>query len=130
MRHYSSKRFVNLAVVDLDIAKAYPANFLCILPIQIGFEVERQNHFSRIFGDRSADTARRLLAEALDNEDDPVVIESLEKRLRMLSLNPTIPGKCRNCRNRFNIQTKSRRGSCQECKLGNLEAERSFLALS
>ena len=67
---YSGGRRVRFAVVDLDRAKDYPVNFVCMLPMQIGSDGKGPNIFTRVFGNKSLEVAKKLLVDALEAEDD------------------------------------------------------------
>ena len=79
---YPYGRVVRFAVVDLDISRTYPANFVCLLPKEIS--VTGKNKFSRMFGKGSIELAIRLLAKALKTERDSEVKKEIENRLNLL----------------------------------------------
>jgi hypothetical protein len=87
----NSPKTINFAVMDLDKATGYPANFICVLPKQIGEEGDCQNIFSSIFGKESQRTAEKLLTDALKVELDPEVALEIEKRLKLLQFNLSAP---------------------------------------
>lgn len=68
-----AKRY-RFAVVDLDRSKSYPANYVCILPLDIYNDTRNPSAFSQIFGDKSVGTAQQLLAEALEATTDTETI--------------------------------------------------------
>ena len=84
----NSLKSINFAVMDMDKATVYPANFVCVLPKQIDEKGDYQNIFSTIFGKESQRTAEKLLTEALKVAKDPEITLEIEKRLKMLQLNP------------------------------------------
>ena len=72
------------AVVDLDKAKRYPLNFVCMLPTKIDADGKSQSVFLQIFGDKSVEQARALLTGALEVESDSEVKAEIERRLKLL----------------------------------------------
>ena len=110
------KRF-RFAVVDLDRGKEYPLNFVCLLPLNIKPEVKSVSIFRRVFGEESLAVARRLLAEALEREDEDEVRGEIERRLKLLEPKPVFEKTCVSCGKPF--QAESRRGFkqrfCPEC---------------
>jgi hypothetical protein len=110
------KRF-RFAVVDLDRGKEYPLNFVCLLPLNIKPEVKSVSIFRRVFGEESLPVAKRLLAEALQREDEAEVRGEIERRLKLLEPKPVFEKTCVSCGKPF--QAESRRGFkqrfCPEC---------------
>ena len=100
-----SKKFMNRAsgfteelvfiVLDLDMAKEYPANFVCILPKNLQRESNSQSKFPKIFGKESNRIAVELLNNALKSEGDLGVRAEMEKRLKAFEPKPTT--KCPIC---------------------------------
>jgi hypothetical protein len=74
---YSVRGGFRFAVVDLDKAKSYPLNFVCMLPAKINPNVKSNSVFLQVFGDKSMEQAKALLTEALATEEDS------ELRLRL-----------------------------------------------
>ena len=74
-------RFV---VLDLDKAKDYPANFVCLLPANIKGEGGTNSNFVRTFKDDSVELARCLLTDLLKEEDEPDVKTEIKRRLGFL----------------------------------------------
>src|SRR4030066_166382 len=83
-RDYSLGKRFRFAVVDLDKSKGYPANFVCMLPTQISGKTRLESIFMQVFGDKSIEQARTLLAKALETEEDAEVKAEIEKRLKVL----------------------------------------------
>jgi hypothetical protein len=114
---YSSGKRFRFAVVDLDKSKDYPANFVCLLPLNIKPEVKSVSIFRRVFGEESLAVAKRLLADALKREDEAEVREELERRLKLLEPKPVFEKTCVSCGKPF--QAASRKGFkqrfCPEC---------------
>ena len=78
----------HFAIVDLDNPQGYPSNFVCILPFrgqafknELAYKVE----FNKIFGKESLVRALKFLNDALLEENDPIILNAIEKRLRMLT---------------------------------------------
>ena len=117
VKDYSvSKRF-RFAVVDLDKSKSYPSNFVCMLPTQISGKARMESIFMKVFGDKSTEQARALLAKALQTEEEPEVKAEIEKRLKMLEPNPVIQIKCSGCEKLFQPRRvrKYQQNFCEEC---------------
>jgi hypothetical protein len=110
------KRFL-FAVVDLDRAKDYPLNFVCMLPLRVGSGGKEPNTFMRVFGDKSLEMAKKLLVDALEAEDDSDVKGEIERRLKLLEPKPVREKVCVSCGKIF--QAESRKGFkqkfCPEC---------------
>lgn len=90
-REYISRRFIqpiNFAVMDMDKATGYPANFICVLPKQMEATGDYRNIFSSIFRENSLITAEKLLTEALKIENDPEIMDEIEKRLKLIQTKP------------------------------------------
>ena len=121
---YSVGRRFRFAVVDLDKAKSYPLNFVCLLPTNINADGKSQSVFLQVFGDKSVEQARALLAGVLETEDDSEVKAEITRRLKLLEPNPISQIKCSDCRKLFQPRRvrKHRQNFCEEClkkKFGN-----------
>jgi len=113
---YCKWRYIRFAVVDLDKSRNYPANFVCMLPLQPRANGKGQNVYSELFGNDSLELVKRLLTEALKTENDSEIRAEIEKRLKLLEPKPAVQVKCRVCGNFF--EPKRRRFKekiCQEC---------------
>ncbi len=75
------RRVVHLVVVDQEIKKKYPANFICVLPGQFGFP---SSTFEKLYGFNSKSIAKELLTEALEKENDSEVKSEIMRRLKSL----------------------------------------------
>jgi hypothetical protein len=64
-RDYSQGRYIRFAVVDLDKSKNYPANYVCMLPLQPRANGKVHNVFSELFGNDSLELAKQLLNKDL-----------------------------------------------------------------
>lgn len=96
-RDYSQGLHIRFAVIDVDKSKNYPANYVCILPLQPRANGKAHNIFSELFGNDSLELAKRLLTEALKTENDSEIKAEIEKRLRLLEPKPAFQVKCRVC---------------------------------
>ncbi len=83
------------AVVDLDKAKTYPLNYVCLLPKNLERGSKPANKFFEIYGKESYRTAIDLLTKALRGEADAKVRDEIGKRLKALQPKPT--AKCAIC---------------------------------
>jgi hypothetical protein len=105
------------AVVDLNKSKSYPENFVSMLPMRIDSGGKLPSAFTKFFGGKSLETARRLLTESLKTEGDSEIKAEIERRLNLLEPNPFIFIKCRVCKKFF--QTSKKRvfklKICPEC---------------
>jgi hypothetical protein len=114
---YSVGRRFRFAVVDLDKAKGYPLNFICMLPTKINADSKAHGVFLKVFGGKSVEQARALLTGALETEDDSDVKAEITRRLSLLEPKPMSQIKCSACGNLF----QPRRGKrfkqkfCKEC---------------
>jgi predicted transport protein len=84
LEHYDSRNRIYFVVVNLDKAKKYPANFVCILPKVKKSMVKLKTEFSRVFGKDSLRLAKKLLNEALADEDDAEIRTEIQERLKFL----------------------------------------------
>jgi hypothetical protein len=121
-----SKKYVNKAsgfaeevifsVVDLDKAKTYPLNYVCLLPKTFDKVHKSPNRFLEIYGEKSKQIATELLTKALMVEDDVKVRDEIEKRLKSLQPKPT--AKCVSCGCVFEPRKYGRflQRSCQTCR--------------
>jgi hypothetical protein len=125
-KNYSVGRRFRFAVVDLDKAKSYPLNFVCMLPTHLNPEGKGFNVFIKVFGDKSVEQARALLTGALETEDDSEVKAEITRRLKLLEPRSISQIKCSACGNLFQPRQGKRfkQKFCQECvkkKFGSRE---------
>jgi hypothetical protein len=108
---------LRFAVVDLNKSEDYPSNFVGMLPMRIDSDGKMPTTFTKFFGKRSLETARRLLTEALKTEDDSEIKAEIARRLNMLESNPAIQIKCRVCKKFFQTQKEraSKQKICPDC---------------
>ncbi len=76
------------SVVDLDVSRNFPDNFVCILPKSLSKGSKVTTKFLEFFGDNSVQLATKLLTKALREEDDPEIKREIEKRLKALKPKP------------------------------------------
>jgi hypothetical protein len=108
---------LRFAVVDLNKSKSYPENFVSILPMRIDSDGKLPSTFTKFFGNKSLDTAQRLLTKALKTEADAEIKAEIARRLNLLEPNPFIQIKCRVCKKFFQTNTKRlfKLKICPEC---------------
>jgi hypothetical protein len=108
---------LRFAVVDLNKSEDYPENFVSMLPMRIDSGGKMLSAFTKFFGNKSLETARRLLTEALKTEDDSEIKAEIERRLNLLEPNPGIQIKCRVCKKFFQTQKERvfKQKICPEC---------------
>ncbi len=108
---------LRFAVVDLNKSEDYPANFVSMLPMRIDSDGKMPSTFTKFFGSKSLETARRLLTAALKTEDGSEIKAEIERRLNLLEPNPVIHIKCRVCKKFFQTQKERARKQkiCSEC---------------
>jgi hypothetical protein len=84
-------------VIDLDKAKSYPSNFVCLLPKNLEKRYKHSNKFFKIYGKESSQIATKLLTNALRRESDLAVKSEIERRLKALQPKPIIKVRCVSC---------------------------------
>jgi hypothetical protein len=114
---YSGGKRFRLAVVDLDRAKDYPLNFVCMLPLRIDPCKREVSAFVRFFGDKSLELAKELLVDALKAEDDSDVKVEIERRLKLLDPESACEKTCVSCGKIFQAdpKKKSKQRFCEAC---------------
>jgi hypothetical protein len=111
-------------ILDLDKAKDYPANFVCLLPKNLQRECKPNNsQFSVIFGDNSNKIATKLLTDALRSENDIIVRDEIERRLKAIEPKPT--AKCHVCGCAFEPRMFGRflQTVCRKCRYKNSSSQ-------
>ncbi len=111
------RKELTFTVIDLDKAKSYPENFVCILP-KLTPNTKTTTTFISTFGNESLQVAKKLLTTALRNEDEPVIRDEIKKRLNALQPKPSPEAKCTHCGNTFKPKTFGRyqQKICPTCK--------------
>ena len=114
---YSVGRRFRFAVVDLDKAKDYPLNFVCMLPMQLSPKGNGVNVFAKVFGDKSLGVAKELLLGALETESDSEVKAEIERRLKLLAPKQVVQIACSGCGKPFQPKRIKRfkNNFCPEC---------------
>lgn len=84
LEYRDSRNRIYFVVVNLDKAKKYPANFVCVLPKLKSSIVRQSTVFSRVFGEDSLRLAKQLLKKALRSEDDAEIRAEIQERLKLL----------------------------------------------
>lgn len=84
VEEFGSGNRIYFVVVNLDKAREYPANFVCVLPAQKYSITRPSTAFSRVFGASGLGLAKRLLRDALRDEDESEIKEEIERRLKIL----------------------------------------------
>ena len=89
-REFPSRWRIRFAVVDLDKSDNYPQNFVCGLPALTETMLKRTAEylFLQFFGKRSSEVAKALLTDALRDETDLEVKVEIERRLKLLEIEP------------------------------------------
>ncbi len=123
---YSGGKRFRFAVVDLERAKEYPMNFVCMLPLRFSSTTNKNSKFAVVFGDKSLSMAKQLLADALKKESDSDVKDEIEKRLRLLEPNIVVKKVCVSCGKLFQADSRKgfRKKFCEKCmrqKFGSRE---------
>jgi len=108
---------LRFAVVDLNKSKSYPENFVSMLPMRIDSNGKLPSVFTKFFGNKSLETAQKLLTAALKTEGDSEIKAEIERRLNLLEPNPFIQIKCRVCKKFFQTPKKStgKQKICSKC---------------
>jgi len=115
-RDYYQRRHIRFAVVDTDKSESYPANYVCMLPLQPTAKGKAHNIFSEQFGNDSLELAKRLLTEALKAEADSEVKAEIQERLTRLEPKPSAKVKCQVCGKSFKPERRRfKQKICQEC---------------
>lgn len=112
----SGKDF-RFAIVDLDKANEYPLNFVCRLPVNLNGIKSENSKFSQIFGRNNMEIAKKLLIEALEDEDDDDLKREVERRLKLLEPNIMHKKMCISCGKIFQVEHKKRSTQrfCENC---------------
>ena len=106
------------AVVDMDRSKAYPTNFVCMLPADLKTRTKQPSIFMRTFGDEAPQLAKTLLQKALNREDNAEVKSEIHKRLKTFEVAPPVQAQCVVCRKTFQPKKYGhyQQRVCQACK--------------
>ncbi len=77
------KTEVHFVVVDSDLSKEYPLNFVCVLPLSQALH-RGHSAFRKLFGEESIPLAKKLLSKALSKESDSEIKTEIGRRLQLL----------------------------------------------
>jgi hypothetical protein len=103
---------MRFAVIDLNKSEDYPENFVSMLPMRINSD----NVFTKFFGNKSLETARRLLTKSLKKEHRAEIKAEIERRLNLLEPNTVIDIRCHVCKKFFQTQKEARKQKiCPKC---------------
>ncbi len=111
------KTEVHFVVIDTEIRKDYPSNFVCKLPLSQTL-LSGNSQFCKVFGDESVPLAKKLLSKALAKESDPETKLEIGKRLKLLNPRAVVETRCRACGNLFdpgNLRGPTRK-VCPDCR--------------
>jgi hypothetical protein len=101
MKDYTKSSHIRIAVIDKDISKKYPENFVCILPRTFNPKSKNPNKFQEKYGNKSKQIIEELLNKALKSEEDQAIKKELLKRLQILNPKPKNIVKCSVCGEEF-----------------------------
>ncbi len=111
------KTEVHFVVIDTEIRKDYPSNFVCKLPLSQTL-LSGNSQFCKVFGDESVPVAKKLLSKALAKESDPETKQEIGKRLKLLNPKAVVDTRCRACGNLYDpgsLRGPSRK-VCPDCR--------------
>jgi hypothetical protein len=89
------KTEILFVVVDSDKSKAYPLNFVCVLPLSQGL-CSGHSAYSKLFGQDSIPLAKKLLSKAFAKESDLEIKTEIGKRLKLLNPKTAVKTKWMN----------------------------------
>ena len=87
----------SFVVIDLDVSKQYPQNFVCILPKTIQIRSNPTSAFEKHFQNESINVANQLLTKALKSRPDADIRMSIRERLKVLEPKKVNQVKCGDC---------------------------------
>ena len=94
------KTEVLFIVVDSEISKSYPLNFVCKFPLFQGL-CSGHSAFRKIFGENTIPLAKKLLIKALARESDSEFKKEIRKRLKQLNLKTVVQSNSANFAKNF-----------------------------
>jgi hypothetical protein len=95
-RDYSDRKNIHFTVVDKDITKDYPSNFVCVLPQHMSPAIDDSSIFAKTFKETKLELAKKLLNQALKTEDDSEIKTEIRARLKLLEPKPILQQKYRH----------------------------------
>ena len=84
-------------VIDTDISKQYPQNFVSVLPRNIKTLAKPSSVFEGLFGNKSLEMANQLLEKALKSRPNSETKKSIRERLKLLKPKLINKTTCQNC---------------------------------
>ena len=118
IKDYIKPAYIRIAVIDKNISKEYPANFVCILPKTINLKAKTPNKFQEKYKDKSQEIIKNLINQELKTTDDQDIKRELLARLKLIDPKPKNMVKCNICGKEYKTR-KCRYGTqktCYECK--------------
>jgi formylmethanofuran dehydrogenase subunit E len=100
-KDYNKPAYIRFAVIDHDISKKYPANFVCMLPKTIKPNAKVQNKFVKKYGNKSQELSKKLLKQALKTTEDQDIKKEIRERIKLLNPKPKNLVKCNVCGEEF-----------------------------
>ena len=118
LKDYLKPSYIRLAVIDTDISKEYPANFVCMLPRTINPNAKTQNKFQEKYGIQSQEIIKKLLDQKLKTTDDQDIKKELLARLKLIDPKPKNMVKCNICGEEFKSKSfrYGKQKTCYDCK--------------
>lgn len=125
IKDYNKPSHIRIAIIDTDISKEYPANFVCMLPRSINLNAKAPSIFQKKYGNQNKKLIKKLLDQALKTEDDQAIKKELSKRLMILNPKPKNMVKCDVCGKDFRARKYryGRQKTCYECKTKKYTAQ-------
>lgn len=114
---YTKPGHIRIAVIDKDLSKKYPRNFVCLLPRTINPNARLPNKFQQTYGNQSQELMKKLIKQALDTVEDQDIKKELLARLKILNPKPKNLAKCNECGKEFKARRYGYRiqKTCYEC---------------
>ena len=118
VKDYLKPAYIRIAVIDTDIPKEYPANFVCILPRSLNPNAKTPSKFQEKYGSKSKEIIKQLLDQELQATEDQDIKKELLERLKILNPKPKNTVKCNVCGKEFQARKYmyGRQKTCYECK--------------
>lgn len=118
VKDYTKTAHIRMAVIDKDLSKKYPANFVCLLPRSLNPNAKIPNKFQKKYGNQSQELMKKLIKQALDTVEDQDIKKELLERLKILNPKPKNLTTCNVCGKEFKARRYryGRQKTCYECK--------------
>ena len=101
IKNYIKPSRIRIAVIDTDISKEYPANFVCMLPRTLNPNSKIPNKFQKKYGNQSQKLVKKLIEQALETVEDQDIKKELLARLKILNPKPKNLAICNVCSKEF-----------------------------